>query len=242
MKMSGLVHIFASYRKTKKKSIIVRSVYCHGRMLSDAPFGNILFSPRAGVWGVRSDRVHSRLHLHHTWRLDIRWATGLDSSAYSGGMLISVWISEHVYFTVSSGQRSSRYMRESRGHRKYWLWHCDCVIVTVKQRACSEIHTNTQNRGHPVNQVGIIDNKKWHGRVRRRKTLGYSNNTQAYIHGFLTAYHINIFMLLCTKNFAERVGRRCCFSWNVYAVFTLHPANFSKVWADLEKVTSNSVA
>lgn len=130
----------------------------------------------------------------------------------------------------------------TRAQKILTLWHCDCVIVTVKQRACSEIHTNTQNRGHPVNQVGIIDNKKWHGRVRRRKTLGYSNDTQAYIHGFLTAYHINIFMLLCTKNFAERVGRRCCFSWNVYAVFTLHPANFSKVWADLEKVTSNSVA
>lgn len=128
VKMSGLVHIFASYRKTKKKSIIVCSVYCHGRMLSDAPFANILFSPRAGVRGVRSDRVHSRLHLHHTWRLDIRWATGLDSSAYSGGMLISVWISEHVYFTVSSGQRSSRYMRESRGHRKYW--HCDTATVS----------------------------------------------------------------------------------------------------------------
>lgn len=28
-----------------------------------------------GVRGVRPDRVHSWLHLHHTWRLDPRWAS-----------------------------------------------------------------------------------------------------------------------------------------------------------------------
>lgn len=32
----------------------------------------------AGVRGLRPDRVHSRLHLHHTWRLDLGWVLSRD--------------------------------------------------------------------------------------------------------------------------------------------------------------------
>lgn len=57
----------------------------------------------AGVRGVRPDRMHSWLHLHHTWRLDPRWVHGAaDWPLY----LCSQPFPQPVYSAAVSVQRS----------------------------------------------------------------------------------------------------------------------------------------